>query len=153
MRKTLSKKKARKVLEILGIKKGKVDVIKEEGFKIYIINEKPLLVERKDRIVKSITYFLLGGELKYVKVDKNAVPRILSGADVLRPGILEFSNFSEGESVAILDENDNILGVGISLVSSEKLNEMKVGKVIKNIYTLRDKVWEIEKNLHGKTDK
>lgn len=149
----MSKKKARKVLEILGIKKGKVDVIEEEGFKIYIINEKPLLVERKDRIVKSITYFLLGGELKYVKVDKNAVPRILSGADVLRPGILEFSNFSEGESVAILDENDNILGVGISLVSSEKLNEMKVGKVIKNIYTLRDKVWEIEKNLHGKTDK
>lgn len=146
MRRTLPRKKARKILEILGIKRGKVDVIEEKGFNIYFVDDLPLLVERKGKVVKSITYFIKFGISKYVKVDKGAVEKILSGADVLRPGIVEYSEFSEGDSVLIVGEDERVIGVGFSLVSSKDLESIKRGKVLKNVYTIRDKIWRIERS-------
>ncbi len=146
MRKTLNKKKAKRILKFLGLKKGKVDTIEVGNFSLYIVDDFPAVLERSGRLFHTISYFLRNGTEKYVEVDDGAVKYILNGADVMRPGIIDFSEFSEGDEVVILNKN-KILGVGIALCPSERLREMKKGKVVKTLYTIKDEIFRIEKNF------
>ena len=90
----------------------------------------------------------LGLKLPLVIVDMGAVPHILNGADVMAPGIVEFEEFEEGEIVYVADEEGKrVFAVGLTLVCSAKLREMKRGKVIKNLHYAGDKLWEVIRTI------
>lgn len=73
-----------------------------------------------------------------------AVKYVISGADIMRPGVVEIeSEIMSGDFVLIIDVNNKKpLAVGVALFGSAEMREMKTGKVVKNIHYVGDDVWK-----------
>jgi len=70
------------------------------------------------------------------------------GANLMRPGIKKFSEFSKNDIVCIVEESHNkFLAVGKSEVDSSDLERMEKGEVLKNLHYISDKSWEISKTI------
>ena len=82
-------------------------------------------------------------------VDMGAVPHIVNGADVMRPGIKDFrGEFNVGDFVIIRDErNLKPLAVAIALVGLEECKVMKRGKIAKNIHHVNDRIWKLMRRI------
>ena len=82
---------------------------------------------------------------KKIIIDVGAVPFLLKGADMMRPGITHIDEgIEKGECVIICDEvKQLIIGVGFSLYSFEELQEMKVGRVIEVVHYFKDAYYEV----------
>jgi len=82
-------------------------------------------------------------------VDMGAVPHIVNGADVMRPGIKDFrGEFNEGDFVVIRDERYlRPLAVAIALVGLEECKAVRRGKVAKNIHHVNDKIWKLMRRI------
>jgi len=127
---------------------SKKDAIERKD-KIIFKNKEPLFFEYKGRTVPTLKFVLKLNEknqnfLKKVVVDMPAVPFMAKGADVMRPGIVEFDDdIKENEIIVIVDENNKKpLAIGISTLSSEQLKETEKGNVIKNIHYVGDEIWK-----------
>ena len=84
----------------------------------------------------------------YVMVDMGAVKFMCKGANVMRPGIKKYSEFQKDGVACIIEESHHkFLAVGKTLVSSEEMENMEKGVVIKNLHYISDKFWEIGKTL------
>jgi PUA domain protein len=83
-----------------------------------------------------------------VTVDMGAVKFMCNGANVMRPGITNFTEFEEGDIVCVIEESQNkFLAVGKSCVTSRDMESMSKGEVVKNLHYISDKYWEAGKNL------
>ena len=84
-------------------------------------------------------------ELPAVYVDKGAIPFVVKGADVMRPGIVTIvGEFERGDLLVIRDSNHGrALGVGIAYVNHEEMKEAKTGKMVKNIHHFGDWIWKL----------
>jgi len=84
-----------------------------------------------------------------VTVDMGAVKFMCKGANLMRPGIKEFTEFEKDKLVCIVEESQHkFLAVGKSVVSSSELDTMDKGEVIKNIHYVSDKFWETGKIIY-----
>lgn len=84
----------------------------------------------------------------YVMVDMGAVKFMCNGANVMRPGIRKYNEFSKGQIVCIIEESKHkFLAVGRALVDSSEMEEMKKGEVVKNLHYISDKFWETGKTV------
>jgi len=84
-----------------------------------------------------------------VTVDMGAVKFMCKGANLMRPGIKEFSESEKDKLVCIDEESQHkFLAVGKSMVSSSELENMDKGEVIKNIHYISDKFWETGKTIY-----
>ncbi len=84
----------------------------------------------------------------HVMVDMGAVKFMCNGANVMRPGIKEYTEFESDQIVCVIEESKHkFLAVGKSLIPSSELESMKKGEVLKNLHYISDKVWEIGKTL------
>ena len=85
----------------------------------------------------------------HVMVDMGAVKFMCKGANVMRPGIKKFSEFQKDSVVCVIEESHHkFLAVGKTLVSSEEMEKMEKGEIIKNLHYISDKFWEIGKTLN-----
>ena len=86
------------------------------------------------------------GLLKKIVVDMGAVKFMVSGADVIRPGIKEIPETLEKEDfVVIVDQNNKKpLAVGVAQLNFEEMQKVTSGKVIKNIHYVGDEIWKFE---------
>jgi len=83
-----------------------------------------------------------------VVVDMGAVKFMCNGANVMRPGIKNYSDFSKDDIVCVVEESQHkFLAVGKALVNSSEMKEMPKGEVIKNLHYISDKYWEVSKIL------
>lgn len=125
-------------------KKGLFLVKDIEKTTILFINKKPYFFKVDNAWIP--TLFALKDfnlELKKVTVDKGAIPFIVNGADVMRPGITNVDDFSENETVQIIDQNNYVaIAIGKALFDSEKIKAMSSGKVIKNLHYVGDDIWK-----------
>ncbi len=130
---------------------------------LYIVDGKPaiarLLVKwdssQGEYVIPLLTYVYTNpGQIPNypaVVVDDGAVPHIVNGADVMRPGIKEVSgSFGAGDLVAIKDLKGRVIAFGVSLVSSGELTGISRGKVIKVIHHIGDKLWNLARELERK---
>jgi PUA domain protein len=86
----------------------------------------------------------LGLELPRVTVDMGAVPHILNGADVMVPGIVAFSEFEAGSVVYVDDvEKRRVFAVGLALIGSNELRNVKRGKAVRTLHYAGDKLWKL----------
>ena len=118
---------------------GDAQIIVGNGIKILKINDEyvPFLSE-----TQTLEKF------PYVMVDMGAVKFMCKGANVMRPGIKKYSEFQKDGVVCIIEESHHkFLAVGKTLVSSEEMENMEKGEVIKNLHYISDKFWEIGKTL------
>ncbi|MBT5201224.1 MAG: RNA-binding protein [Thaumarchaeota archaeon] len=84
-----------------------------------------------------------------VTVDMGAVKFMCKGANLMRPGIKKFTEFEKDKLVCIVEESQQkFLAVGKSTVSSEELEKMDKGEVIKNLHYISDKFWETGKTIY-----
>ncbi len=84
-----------------------------------------------------------------VTVDMGAVKFMCKGANLMRPGIKEFSEFEKDKLVCIVEESQHkFLAVGKSMVASSELESMEKGEVIKNIHYISDRFWETGKTIY-----
>lgn len=84
-----------------------------------------------------------------VTVDMGAVKFMCKGANLMRPGIKEFTEFEKNKLVCIVEESQHkFLAIGKSIVSSSELDTMDKGEVVKNIHYISDKFWETGKTIY-----
>lgn len=78
-----------------------------------------------------------------VFIDKGAIPFLLKGADMMRPGIQKIvGEFEKGDVVLIKDENHNkLLGMGFSKFSHDELKEQTSGKSIEVFHYINDEFY------------
>ncbi|MDE1724583.1 MAG: RNA-binding protein [Thaumarchaeota archaeon] len=79
-------------------------------------------------------------------VDTGAIKFVCNGANVMRPGIKKFTEFQKDDIICVIEEIHNkFLAVGKALVSSNEMQEMTKGEVVKNLHYISDKYWEAAK--------
>jgi PUA domain protein len=76
-------------------------------------------------------------------VDMGAVKFVSSGADVMRPGIVELDqSIKKDELVVVVDQNHKKpLCIARALFPGEEIFKMKQGKVLKSLHWVGDPVW------------
>jgi PUA domain protein len=81
-----------------------------------------------------------------VKVDAGAIPYVVNGADVMRPGIVGVSvDVKAKEPVQIVDErHGKPLAIGVALFDSPAILESSSGKMCKNVHHVGDELWGLE---------
>jgi len=151
MQKQLSKSEIKKInkelkeqynLDDFFSKKEKIEIENNEH-KIIKKNGEICFFYYKNRIIPALKTILENNFLKKITVDMGAVKFVISGADIMRPGIISINdNIKENEIIAIVDEKHNKpLAIGIALLNSEEMREQTQGKSIKNIHYIGDKLW------------
>ncbi len=84
-----------------------------------------------------------------VTVDMGAVRFMCKGANVMRPGIKEFTEFYKDKLVCIIEESQHkFLAVGKAMIDSSELLSIKKGQVIKNVHYISDRFWETGKTIY-----
>ncbi len=151
----ISKTETAKLVKIVSYK-WKMDVPKIKNLKIFEIdNETQLITGNGIKVLKIKDEYLpflsetdILEKFPYVQVDMGAVKFMCKGANLMRPGIKKFSEFSKNDIVCIMEESQSkFLAVGKSKVDSSELENMEKGEVIKNLHYISDKAWEISKTL------
>ena len=151
----ISKSETTHLLKIVS-EKWKIDIPKIKNLKVYEIdNETQLITGDEIKILKIkddyLPFLSENSTLKkfpYVQVDMGAVKFMCNGANLMRPGIKKFSEFSKDDIVCIVEESQNkFLAGGKSEVDSSELENMERGEVLKNLHYISDKSWEISKTL------
>ena len=151
----ISKSETTQLLKIVA-DKWKIDLPKIKNLKVYEIDDDIQLITGKEIKILKIRdeHLPFLSEIKtlekfpYVQVDMGAVKFMCKGANVMRPGIKKFSDFTEGDIVCVVEESQNkFLAVGIAQVASSELEDMKNGEILKNFHYISDKAWEMSKTL------
>ena len=108
----------------------------------YFLDRELILIEDGDDL---IPYLKSRPDLsKYPSaiVDMPAVAFMVNGADLLRPGVVSYDAFSQGQILVVRDErNRAALALMRSLVDSAALEGMEKGKIAKSIHYVGDRWW------------
>jgi PUA domain protein len=139
---TLSKKEIKEVNEKVSrynISFGIKDRVQKVD-DLLLQNNVPILFEQEERIYPTLKNKTL--IFPHVYVDKGAIPFVVKGADLMRLGIKNMEEFQKDSLVFIADaEYKQNLALGIALFSSQDIQVMDKGKVIKNIHYVGDSIW------------
>ncbi len=131
--------------------KSNVELIETEaGDTLYAINNILKLWKSKEGYIPVLTLLIKKQvDLKTIVVDFGAVRYVTNGADVMRPGITKIDpSIKKGNIVRIIEETKNrALAVGKAMFDASEMEAKDSGKVIKNIHTIQDSVWEFEKQF------
>jgi PUA domain protein len=124
-------------------KKDKVVLTTYEDFKVIEKDKARLFFYIENKLIPTLKLLLEKPLLKKITVDMGAVKFVTNGADIMRPGITKIDDgIKKGEFVAVVDEtHGKPLAVCEALHSSEELNSIDSGKVLKNIHYIGDKLW------------
>ncbi|HIP25974.1 MAG TPA: DUF1947 domain-containing protein [Archaeoglobus profundus] len=150
MKRYMLRKKETKVIikqlkETTGIEiKGEMERVEFNDEVVILVDGEPIILEYEGKY-----YFTVYGLLKFrpergkIVVDKGAMPHIINGADVMKPGIIYADeSIKKGEFVyVVVEEKETPLAIGIALVDGKEMKNGK-GKAVKNIHHLKDKIWK-----------
>ncbi len=83
--------------------------------------------------------------LPAITVDMGAVKFVVSGADIMRPGITSVDeSIQKDDFVAIIDENNKKpIALGRALMTSDDVKHATSGNCVKNIHRVGDKIWKV----------
>ena len=134
----------------------KIEIPMAKNLKMYRIMDNVQIFTANDIMILKIgeTYLPFLSQISllekfpHVLVDMGAVKFMCNGANVMRPGIRNHSEFDRKQVVCVIEESQHkFLAVGKSLVPSSELETMEKGEVIKNMHYISDKYWEIGKTI------
>tara|TARA_Y100000590_G_scaffold15023_1_gene18084 strand:- start:1041 stop:1511 length:471 start_codon:yes stop_codon:yes gene_type:complete len=151
----ISKSETSDILKLIS-KKWKLEIPRVKNLKShYVDNDSQILVgenfkilKLKDEFIPFLSDVTLLESFPSVTVDMGAVKFMCNGANVMRPGIKNHSEFLKDDIVCVIEESQHkYLAVGKSLVNSSDMKDMPKGEVIKNLHYISDKYWEISKTI------
>ncbi len=116
----------------------KKDDIKEKNDLLYKNEEKYLIIKENKFLphLKSINE----KEYKAIYVDKGAIPFVIKGADIMRPGIRRIDeNILKDEIVLIKDDtHSKTVAIGFAEFNSEDMKAQEKGKSVKIYHYVSD---------------
>ncbi len=151
----LSKSKTAETLEAISLQ-WNIEMPKTKGLMTHEIDDNTSLITGDDftaiKLGEIYLPFLsetvLLEKFPKVIVDSGAIKFVCNGANVMRPGIKNFTKFDKGQIVCVVEETHNkFLAVGRSLVPSEELSNITKGEVVKNLHYISDRFWEAAKGI------
>lgn len=132
-------------------KKAQIEVIQTDaGDTLYAINNVLKLWKSKHGYIPVLTLLLdKQVDLKKIVVDMGAIRYVANGADVMRPGITQIDPLiKKNDIIVIVDEtHDRALAIGKAMFDADEMEKIKSGKVVLNLHTIQDSVWEFEKGF------
>ncbi len=125
-----------------GYQVEKKDEIIETKEQILLKNKEPYLIKLDEEYIPHLKS-VKEENFPIIYIDNGAIPFLLKGADMMRPGIEKIEkNFKKDDIVAIKNLNyPKIIGIGKSLISSEELKNQEKGKSIKVLHYLKDQYY------------
>ena len=151
----ISKSETSDILKLIS-KKWKQEIPKVKNLKShYVDNDSQIqvgdnfkILKLRDEFIPFLSDVTLLERFPSVTVDMGAVKFMCNGANVMRPGIKNHSEFLKDDIVCVIEESQHkYLAVGKSLVNSSEMTEMSKGEIIKNLHYISDKYWEISKTI------
>lgn len=120
-----------------------------DGIKRLLVGNNLVAIQlAPDLIVPHLTQHDLLNHFASVQVDMNAVKFVCNGANIMRPGITDFTTFKESEIVLVKDQiHKKELAVCVSLVDDVNGRKMERGVVLNNIHYIGDVYWETKKTI------
>ena len=143
MLQTLSKKEIKELNKKISKYKISFDVKDrvQKARNLFLQNGVPMLFELGGTIYPTLKNTTL--IFPHVYVDKGAIPFVVKGADLMRPGIISVEEFPKESQVFIADaEHKKNLALGLAMYSSTEIKAMDKGKVIKNLHYVGDEIWD-----------
>ncbi len=145
LRKKEAKRISKRLAETTGVElSGSMERVEINGNVVILVEGEPMILEYDNRYYLTV-YALLKfrPEKGKVVVDEGAMPHIMNGADVMKPGIVEADeSIKKGDFVYVVVEGkETPLAVGIALVDGKEMKGGK-GKAVRNIHHLKDKIWK-----------
>lgn len=142
----LSNKEIKQLNEILWeqYKLDKKDEVTEDKNILYKNTDKYLIILDKDKksIKKVIPHLrnLVEEPFKSVYIDAGAIPFLIKGADMMRPGIHRIDEgIQKGETILIRDlEHSKTLAIGEAVLSSEEMHTQEKGVSVKVFHYMGD---------------
>lgn len=122
----------------------------ETGDILYAVNNELKIWSSKDGYLPVLTLLLNNKvDLKTIIVDSGAIRYVTNGADVMRPGITSIDPLiKKGDIVKIEEETHHrALAVGKAMYDAAEMEKKDSGKVIKNLHTIQDPIWQFEKEF------
>jgi len=127
---------------------GNVEIAETDSdFIIYLVNRKPAVIEKDGWVFPTLRAVVENPiDSRKVVVDSGAVAYMVKGADLMRPGIVDFTgDIKEGRPFVITEEKHNKpLSIAVALMGSEDILVSDAGKVGKNIHYVGDDLWNLE---------
>lgn len=124
---------------------------KKDDLSLEKIDEKEVLVKDKETLffyednmlIPTLKLVLKENFLPRITVDMGAVKFVTSGADIMRPGIVNIpEGLLNGDIVAVDDETHHKpLAIAKAMFNSEEMKKLEKGKVLKNLHYVGDKIW------------
>jgi len=113
----------------------------------YLVNKKPVLMEYGGWVFPT-----LKGAIerpfpqRRVSVDAGAIPYVINGADVMRPGITSVTPDIRAQApIQVVDErHGKPLAIGIALLDAPQIGQSTAGKMCKNVHYVGDEIWNVE---------
>lgn len=127
-------------------KKDRVVLVEENNLKFLTKDNVPVFFFDGEILVPTLKLILRNPVGKIVVVDMGAVKFVASGADVMRPGIVEFDQSIEKDEVVVVvdQKNRKPLCVAKAIMSSKEMSETKTGKALKSLHHVGDPIWNIQ---------
>lgn len=127
--------------EITGIEISKKSEVEERDNIIYV-DKVPSFFKHENKIIPTLKVLKKFSVLPSVRIDEGAVRFLIKGADMMRPGIVEFEEFAKGQIISVKGPGAEIpLGVGEALFDSKEAINLNSGKIIKIIHFTGDHIW------------
>lgn len=153
----ISKTESSKILGDISVKWG-MDLPKTKNLRVHDIADdaqlivgdgfKALKIDNLGEYVPFLSETSILEAFPSVTVDMGAVKFMCKGANVMRPGIKDFTEFHKDAIVCVVEESRHkFLAVGISTVDSSKVETMERGEVLKNVHFVSDRFWEAGKSI------
>ena len=107
---------------------------------ILLKDKLPYLIKLEDSSYIPHLKSIIENTFPTIYIDNGAIPFLLKGADMMRPGIEKIEGeFKENEIVAIKNLNyPKIIGIGKALLNSQEMNSQEKGKSIKVLHYIKD---------------
>ena len=116
-------------------------------FNIYLIDKKPILMEKDEWAFPTLRGAILRPfSGRRIVVDMGAVPYVVNGADIMRPGIVSVTpDVKAGYPALAVDESHGKpLAVVLPLYDADGILALEKGKAAKNIHYVGDELWNLE---------
>ena len=146
----MSKKEIKELISqypLANLSKKDIIEIVDSDEKVILVNGKPWFFYRDNKIYPTVKQILEVGVENFpaVFVDKGAIPFVVKGADIMRPGIVTINDTIKKDNYVVIadQEHKKALAIGIALFNAEEMKKLKTGKCIKSIHRIGDAVWEI----------
>jgi PUA domain protein len=148
MRKRLRRKEAKNIAKSVEEKFGiristEMELVRFDGKEVILVDGEPMLFKHENDWYPTVLSIIkFRPETYKVVVDEGALPYVMNGADIMKPGIVwADEKIKKGDFVYIaVEKKETPIAVGIALVDGKDMVGGK-GRAVKNLHHLKDKIW------------